>query len=225
MKNLVFGFSIIFFVLISSFAHGQNRLLRGMVTTFDSIPLINASVYIKSTKEKVLTDSIGAFKIYCNTPDKIKVTANGFIPRNVKVDENIKFVLVNLKLKSSDDAKEIAIGYGHVKDAEKLSAVEALKSKDVDFSMYKDVYDIIRGRFSGVTVEGNDIIIRGKSSFISSNAALVIVDGMPIPSSTLSSIVPSNIKSINILKDGSASIYGVRGANGVVIIETKRGGD
>ena len=163
MKNLLLGLSIIFFVLTSSFAHGQNRLLRGMVTTFDSIPLINASVYIKSTKEKVLTDSIGAFKIYCNTPDKIKVSANGFIPRNVKVDESIKFVLVNLKLKSSDDAKEIAIGYGHVKDGEKLSAVEALKNKDVDFSMYKDVYDVIRGRFSGVTVEGNDIIIRGKA--------------------------------------------------------------
>ena len=60
-----------------------------MVTTFDSIPLINASVYIKSTKEKVLTDSIGAFKIYCNTPDKIKGFCQWVYSPQCQVDESI----------------------------------------------------------------------------------------------------------------------------------------
>jgi TonB-dependent SusC/RagA subfamily outer membrane receptor len=126
---------------------------------------------------------------------------------------------------NTEKAKEVAVGYGHVKDKDKLFAIASLTQDEMDFSMYQNIYDLIKGRFSEVTFDGDDILIRGTKSINSSNAALIIMDGMIIESSMLGSIVPANIKSINILKDASTSIYGSRGANGAVIIETKKGGD
>jgi TonB-dependent SusC/RagA subfamily outer membrane receptor len=130
-----------------------------------------------------------------------------------------------LKLKPGERNREIAIGYGHVKDSEKLNAVANLNSDDMDFSQYSNIYELIRGRFAGVQVVNGEIIIRGINSINSSSAALIVVDGIPSSSSVLSSIPPVQVKSINVIKDGSSAIYGSRGANGVVLIETKKGGD
>jgi TonB-dependent SusC/RagA subfamily outer membrane receptor len=95
----------------------------------------------------------------------------------------------------------------------------------MDFSQYSNLYEVIRGRFAGVQIVNGEIIIRGQNSINSSSSALIVVDGVPSNSSVLSSIPPIQVKSINILKDGSSAIYGSRGANGVVLIETKKGGD
>ena len=87
------------------------------------------------------------------------------------------------------------------------------------------MFELIRGRFPSVQVINNEIIIRGQNSLFGSNAALVIIDGSSVESSALYSISPNDVKSINIIKDSGAAIYGARGANGVVIIETKTGID
>jgi len=206
--------------------NAQERLLQGMVTTFDSIPLIGAEIKVKSSKQVITTDTLGRFRTYVEPEDKLRVTAKGFYPQNVKLEEKIKLVLINLKLKPTPKAKEYAIGYGYVKDAEKLNALSQLTGDDVDFSQYSNMYDLIRGRFAGVVVQPNgDIIIRGVNSLNLSSAALIIIDGIPADNSVLQSISPINVKSVNIIKDGSAAIYGARGANGVVIIETKKGNE
>jgi TonB-dependent SusC/RagA subfamily outer membrane receptor len=204
----------------------QDRVIQGMVTTFDSIPLIGAEIKVKSTKQVLLTDTLGRFNVLVNPEDKLKVKAKGFYTQNVKLEDKTKLVLINLKLKSSPKAREYAVGYGYVKDADKLNALAQLTRNDMDFSQYSNMYDVIRGRFAGVTIDGNgDIIIRGQNSINLSSAALIVVDGIPTDKSILQSISPSNVESINIIKDGSAAIYGSRGANGVVIIETRKGGD
>jgi TonB-dependent SusC/RagA subfamily outer membrane receptor len=220
----IFTLSVI--LLVFSFStFGQTRLLKGVVTTFDSIPLVNASIKIQSSRTVVFTDSFGNFNLQCKPNDKLKVSAKGFYTQHVKITEDKKMAFINLKLMNTEKAKEVAVGYGHVKDKDKLFAIAALTQDEMDFSMYQDIYDLIKGRFSEVTFDGDDILIRGTKSINSSNAALIIMDGMIIESSMLGSIVPANIKSINILKDASTSIYGSRGANGAVIIETKKGGD
>jgi len=215
-------------ILITTVIQGnaQERLLQGMVTTFDSIPLIGAEIKVKSSKQVITTDTLGRFRTYVEPEDKLRVTAKGFYSQNVKLEEKIKLVLINLKLKPTPKAKEYAIGYGYVKDAEKLNALSQLTGDDVDFSQYSNMYDLIRGRFAGVVVQPNgDIIIRGVNSLNLSSAALIIIDGIPADNSVLQSISPINVKSVNIIKDGSAAIYGARGANGVVIIETKKGNE
>ena len=217
---------ITLFALLFTFSiNAQEKIVHGVITTFDSIPLIGAKIQVKSTKQIVLSDTLGHFSVACNTDDKLKVTAMGFFSQKVKLTENIKLVAINLKLKSGEKNREYAVGYGHVTDKDKLNAVANLNNNDVDFSTYSNMYELIRGRFASVQIMNGDIIIRGVNSINSSSAALIILDGVPNNSSVLNSISPVNVKSISIIKDGSSAIYGSRGSNGVVIIETKRGGD
>jgi TonB-dependent SusC/RagA subfamily outer membrane receptor len=199
--------------------------MKGRVFTFDSIPLVNASVEVKSTKQVVKTDTLGFFSVACNPEDLLKVSAKGFNTEKFKLESKIKFAIINLKLKPGTKNREIAIGYGHVLDSEKLNAVSSLDNSDIDFSQYSNMYELIRGRFAGVQVVNGEIIIRGVNSINSSSAALIVLDGVPVDNSVLSSLPPVQVKSINIIKDGSAAIYGARGSNGVVLIETKKAGD
>lgn len=226
MKNII-SILVITILFSNAFnASAQSRTIKGIVTTFDSIPIIGAEIVIKSSKEQVSTDTLGQFSAVIDATDKIKIKAKGFYSQNVKIDEKIKMVLVNLKLKPTDKAREYAVGYGYVKDGERLNALAQLTSDDLNFSQYSNMYELIRGRFAGVVVQPNgEIIIRGVNSLNSSSAALIVVDGMPSDYSVLESLSPGNVKSINVIKDGSSAIYGSRGGNGVVLIETKKGKD
>jgi TonB-dependent SusC/RagA subfamily outer membrane receptor len=224
-RKIFIPFILIAAVCISFFSTAQDRVIHGVVTTFDSIPLIDAEIQVRSTKQTVLTDTLGRFSIAVNPKERLKVSASGFFDQKVKLEEKTRYVAVNLKLKPGDKNREYAIGYGHVSDRDKLNALASLNSNDIDFSQYSNVYELIKGRFAGVQVVNGEIIIRGINSINSSSAALIIVDGVPVDGSALNSIPPVQIKSVNVIKDGSSAIYGSRGANGVVLIETKRGND
>lgn len=220
-------FSILFIFILSCAVNlqAQDRIVHGMVTTFDSILVNGASVKVKSTKQEVFTDSLGNFSVGVANKDVIVVKAMGFYNQRVKLNEKTKFAAVNLNLKPGPKAKEYAIGYGYVDDAEKLNALSSIDRNDMDFSQYSNIFEIIRGRFTGVQVVNGEIQIRGVNSINSSTSALIVVDGVTVDSSVLNTIPTTQVKSINVIKDGSAAIYGARGANGVVIVETRRGDD
>jgi TonB-dependent SusC/RagA subfamily outer membrane receptor len=212
-------------LMLSINLRAQEKMIRGVVTTFDSIPLIGASVIAQSTKQEVLTDSLGNFSIRCKNNDKLKVSAHGFYNQNVKLTDKIKFAAINLKIMPGEKGREFAIGYGHVADADRLNAVTSLNKNDFDFSRYNNIFELIKGRCPGVQVIDNKyLIIRGINSISSSNSALVLVDGTPYNMDALKSIAPSQVKSIDVIKDAGAAIYGTRGANGVILIETNKGG-
>ncbi len=204
----------------------QERPVHGVVTTFDSIAVIGADVYVKSSKQTVKTDTLGRFIVQVLGEDRLKIKAKGFHNYNVKLEDKTKIVAVNMRLKPSPKAREYAIGYGYVADGEKLNSIAQMTNKDLDFSMYDNMYDLIQGRFAGVQVQNNgDIVIRGINSINLSSCALIVVDGVPVDKSFLDMIPPVTVKSINVLKDSAAAIYGARGANGVIVIETRRGND
>lgn len=167
-------------------------MVHGIITTFDSIPLIGLSIKVLSSKQVVFSDSLGKFTINCLHEDKIRV---------------------------------YDIGYGHISEENKSNAVVSLNTSKTDFSRYSDLYDLIRGQFAGVEISNGEIIIEATKSFQGSNAALIVLDGAIPDESVLSTISPTDVKTINVIKDASSSIYGTRGMNGVVIIETKKGGD
>jgi len=229
MKQLSIQIIISSFLVLTStlLLSGQEKMIEGMVTTFDSIPLIGASIEVKSTKELVFTDTLGMFTVACFPEDRLKVTARGFSGRKVKIKENVKYVLVNLQLRPGPENRELAVGYGHVKDADKLYAISNVNENDRDFSGYSDIYQIIEENFSSsVQVRsGGEIVIRNAPAMGGSNAALLILDGRQVDESDFGNINTADIASINVLKDASASVYGSRGGNGVVIVETKRGGN
>lgn len=218
---------IVFVLMLVMFkgSFAQDRVMPGRIYVFDSIPVVNASVKIKSTKQVVYSDTLGNFYAPCNYDDVLKISAKGFITEKVKVDSKIKLVLANLALKMGEKNREYAIGYGHVTDADRLNSMANLNSDDLDFSQYTNMFELIRGRFASVQVVNDEIIIRGKNSLMGSNAALIVLDGMPVSSSVLNTLPPNEVKSINIIKDSGSAIYGSRGANGVVLIETRRGSD
>jgi len=226
MKNKVFILTITITTLLFSLGlNAQERVIHGMITTFDSIPLIDVNIRVHSTKQTVLSDTLGYFSVSCNSKDRLKIMANGFYTQNVKLKGNIKFVAVNMKLRSIKNDDAVAIGYGYVSEKDKLNAIDGLTNADTDFLQYNSVMELIRGNFAGVQIVNGEIIIRGARSLISSNAALIVVDGVISDQTILNTIRLIEVKSINVIKDGSSAIYGSRGANGVVLIETKKGGD
>jgi TonB-dependent SusC/RagA subfamily outer membrane receptor len=100
-----------------------------------------------------------------------------------------------------------------------------LAKNEASFSRYSNIFEMIQGQFPGVEVRNQEIIIRGNDSFHLSSAALIVLDGVIVESDILQNLRPVEVKNISVIKDGSAAVYGSRGANGVVIIETRKGGD
>jgi TonB-dependent SusC/RagA subfamily outer membrane receptor len=211
-------------IMISQTARPQDKIVTGKITTFGEIPVLNASVVVESTGMKYFSDSLGAFSLTCAVTDKLVINAEGFNTRRVKIKKETLIALVNLDLLPRQDAKDVAVGYGHVKDKDKLYAMAAMNESGMNFSRYKSIFEILETNFAGVQVINGEVIIRNAESFEGSNPALLILDGREVSASSLAAISTSDIAQINILKDASASVYGVRGANGVVVVETKRGG-
>ena len=224
-KSFITQTIILICLLLAGNVQAQDQIIQGKVTTFENIPLSGVEIRVKSTKQVIKTDTLGNFTAACNVKDKLSFFAHGFYKQNVKLKENTKFVAVNLHLKPGEKGKALAIGYGHVLEEDKLSAITSLRDNNDDFSKYSDMYDLIEGRFSGVKVVNDEVIIRGNKTMGSSNAALIVVDGIERDGNILSILSPNTVKSIDIIKDGGSAIYGSRGANGVVLIETKSGGE
>ena len=120
---------------------------------------------------------------------------------------------------SSEDA-EVNVGYGTVRKRDLSHPVSSLKVNDNDLRTYRDMYEYLEGRVAGVVVTtGKRIIIRGVNTINGSSDPLIIVDGAECQD--LSTINPNDVKAVDVLKDSAAAIYGVRGANGVIVITTK----
>ncbi len=221
MKKFAFSTIIFLFLFLThSSGFAQDKVINGQIFTFDSIPLINATIKVKSTKQEVFTNSDGRFSVGCNKNDVLTVSAEGFYKQKVKLNEKAKLVIVNLKLKPGERNREVAIGYGHVSDKDLLYSVSSMNNGDMDFSQYTNMFDLIQGKLAGVQVYNGEVSIRGVNS-INNHAALIVVDGIISDNSILSALSPSQVKNISVIKDGGTAIYGSRGANGVVLIETK----
>ena len=216
---------ILILILVSNLNYAQEHFVQGKVHVFENVPLIGAEIKVKSTKESVKTDSSGHFIVSCYSEDKLKIRAKGFYGQNVKIAENTKIVSINLKIRPGEQNLENAIGYGYISDKDKTTAVSTVNPDHTTYARYSDMYDLIIRQFAGVQITKGEIIIIGPSSFQGSSAALIVVDGVISDSEVLRTISPIDVKSISMIKDGSSAIYGSRGANGVLIIETRKGGD
>ena len=219
--------SFIFVILILSFSlnsYGQGNIVAGKVTTYDSIPVVKASVEVKGSDIEVLTDSLGYFTIECQKDDRLIVSASGFRTERIKVSGDDEYLNINLQLKEGARNLELAIGPdGHIREADKQK-ISTINDREVDFSMYSTIYDALRGRVSGVNIVGDIIYIRGQTTIGSGDAeALFVVDGVIVSKEVFSTIPTSDIQNIRVLKGSAASIYGSRGGNGVIEVDTKRG--
>lgn len=224
IKRLVFFLgTLLIYVSLSA----QTKVVSGQLTSFNKYPVQNIEVKTKKSKASVKSDSLGMFTIVCNAKDKILIKPKVFKTVTRKVDEDTDSLFVNLVFIDTKANREFATGYGYISQEELTYAISHLQQENNEFCSYTTVFELIRGRFPGVTVSGTQtggvVYIRGLSSINTSNEALYVVDGVTV--STIDDIHPCDVRSINVLKDGSAAMYGSRGSNGVVVIETKKGID
>ncbi|WP_421940468.1 SusC/RagA family TonB-linked outer membrane protein [Pedobacter sp.] len=225
----------ILLLLISLFltanVFAQQKTIVGMVVDEKSEALPGVSILVKGTKLSTQTDKDGKFKIQALTTDRLVFNYIGFGVQEVLVGTK---TTINVVLHSTSTGLNdvVVVGYGTQKRSDLTGAVGSVNMTDFAKAPVKSFDEALSGRVAGVQVQSSDgqpgavanIIIRGAGSITQDNSPLYVVDGFPSESSNANSISPSDIESIDILKDASATaIYGARGANGVVLITTKKG--
>ena len=207
-------------VFLATSVFAQTRVVYGKLTAFNTYPVQNVEVTAKKAKTAITSDSLGQFSIVCFENDIIKIKPKTFRPVNKRVGPDTDSLFINLLFIDTKSNRELAVGYGYINEEDLIYAVNHLEQENNDFCNYANIFDLIRGRFSGVMVRGVNVYIRGSGSFSGQTQALYIVNG--VATSSIDWIQPCQIKSIDILKDSNAAIYGTRGGNGVVLIETRR---
>jgi TonB-dependent SusC/RagA subfamily outer membrane receptor len=208
-------------LLITSATYGQNRVIYGNLTAYNTFPVMNVEVSSKKAKATTMSDSMGNFSIVCLEKDVVMVKPKGFQAVNKKVNDETDSLKINLVFIDTKKNRELAVNSGFITETNLNYAVANLAEANNDYCKYTDIYSLIRAtQGSSVTVSNSGVItIRGgNTSFSGMDQALIVVDGQP--SSSIDWIRPCIVKSINVLKGADATIYGSRGGNGVVVITT-----
>jgi TonB-dependent starch-binding outer membrane protein SusC len=212
-------------VAVSSGQKNNKKIfITGIVTDANQRPMIGAMILIDGKSTSVITDNSGIYKIKVR-PDADSMTIftikNGMITVPIMGRTKIDFILGGAD-PSKHDAKDkpvndnqVDIGYGSISEKSLLTPVSTIDGRNGKYAAYKDIYEILKGT-PGVIVRGTSIQIQGPSSIYSGTEPLFVIDGMPVQ--TIDGISPSMVESISVLKGASASIYGTRGANGVILI-------
>ena len=205
----------------------QLQVNGAIIDKSTSTPIIGATVVIKNTNKGTTTDFDGNFSL-ANVPEDAVLVFSylGYISQEVEVTN--EKLTIYLEPSISELSEVVLVGYGSQAKKEVTGAVAVLGSNEIEKLNPVRVEQAIQGQVAGVTItsasgspgSGSNIRIRGISTNGDSRP-LIMVDGNIIED--LSVINPNDIKSINILKDATAGIYGVQGANGVILIETKSG--
>ena len=236
------------FVIQISFA--QQKDVSGTVTDSDGMPLIGATVVITGTSSGTTTDFDGKFSISSSVGDTLTFSYLGYADQVVTVDATSSMTVVMLEDDSQLD-EVVVTALGISRDKKSIGYASQQVSGDAVSTVKVDnIASSLSGKVSGVQIKTNNnfggsanFLIRGVSSLTGNNQPLFVVDGIPVSNNINNSsqqqggrkgydygnaamdINPDDVESINILKGAAASaIYGSRGANGVVIVTTKKGG-
>ena len=229
----------IIFVLLISFCFIQTSpaqkpdkkiKISGVVLDANQKPVGNVLIFVDKVKTNSVTDSKGIYRVKVSPVAKKIVAYSTFKwckEMEINGKTEINFVLDgtgNNTIKPVRKEEEmINVGYGETNKKNLTMPVSKLEGKRTKYESYNNVFDMINGEVPGVEVSGTSIKIRNATSFQLSTEPLFVVDGVIVP--TINEIVPAQVKSIEVLKGPSASIYGARGGNGVIVITLISGKD
>ena len=228
-KNLYKKFIFLSILCFSSFLEAQSNLVTGSIT--DALgPVAGANVLVKGTTRGAVSDFDGNYEIAVDTGDVLVFSYVGYLTQEI-----IYTGQDSINVKMREDAallnEVVVLGYGKtVKKEDLTGAVSVVGAKELEKSPLINVDQALQGRASGVQLTqssgapgaGLKIRIRGTNSINGSNAPLIVVDGLI--GVDINSVNPNDIASLSVLKDASSTaVYGNQGANGVIIITTKKG--
>ena len=209
----------------AAFAQGTSK---GKVLDSKGEPIIGASVYVPGTTNGVITDIDGNFELRVAPGTTLEVSGIGYVTKQVSAAANMTVTLDddNLLLEEA-----VAIGYGTMKKSDVTGAMVSVGSEELTQRPTNNVFEALQGHAAGVDIRSNErpgevgsVYIRGQRSLTATSTPLYVVDGIPMMSGSIDNLNPQDIESIEILKDASATaIYGSRGANGVILVTTKKG--
>jgi len=227
MKTKVFFLILLSVLLITNVSGQKNNkkiVVTGLVTDVQNKPITGALVMVDGKNTNIATNSNGIYKVKVR-PDADTITIitfnNGISALPINSRTTINFTLrasglVQQNFQDNSKGEEaVNIGYGNVKQKDLLTNVSTIDGRSGKYATYKNIYEILKGT-PGVMVNGNSIKIQGQSSFNAGTEPLFVVDGMTVGS--IDGISPTMIESISVLKGAATSIYGSRGANGVILI-------
>lgn len=207
--------------------------VKGTVKDEKGMPLPGVTVVVKGTTVGVTTGADGSFSI--TVPDEysnstLVFSFIGYATQEVKIG-NQSVINVSMAADTKALQEVVVVGYGTMEKKEVSSAVTTVTSDEFQKGAFNSPMQMIEGRVAGVTISnpnasdpntGPDLQLRGASSLSSGNGPLVVIDGLP--GGDLRNLAQQDIESISILRDAAAAaIYGSRGANGVILVQTKRG--
>lgn len=234
MKAKIIFLLIIFtgiFQILQAQKAGKKLIISGTVTDEMNNPVPGAIIFIDKIRTNSTTNNKGFYKIKVSpAANEISAFSLGYgvikdsIENRTTVNLSYKSKLQNRMVKESTENDErINIGYGSISKRDNTMQISQLQGQTKSVRVYTNIYEMIRGQVPGVEVNGKSIKISGADSFMLSSEPLFVVDGMIVES--IDGLNPAEVKSIAVLKGASASIYGARGANGVILITMMSGGD
>lgn len=203
----------------------QNSLkkISGQVTDSKGDPIIGATLKVVGSNTGSITDINGHFSLEVTTASKLSISYIGFKPEFITILDKT-YLQISLQEDSKNLDEVVVVGYGTQKKATLTGAIAAVNSREIVTTKNENILNMLTGKVAGLRVVQNTgepgdfnnyMDIRGLGT------PLIIIDG--VPSSTMSRIDPNDIESVSVLKDASAAVYGVRAANGVILITTKKG--
>jgi len=221
---------VLFFLTFTGNAQ-EKKMITGTILDNTGVPLIGATILESQTSNGTVTDFDGKFELLVSVGSSIKVSYMGYITETVQITVSVNSP-INITLQEDafalDAVEIVAIGYGTMRKSDLTGAISTISSEDLVKGTVTSTEQVLQGKIAGLVVtqdtgdpsSGSSLRLRGGTSLTASNSPLIVVDG--IAGVDINIVQPSDIQSIDILKDASATaIYGSRGANGVIIITTK----
>ena len=215
-------------------ATGRNqdgKKISGVVKDDTGEPIVGASVMVKGTNQGTITNMDGEFVLDVPANATLSVSYIGFAPQELSV-KNTNHLSITMAEDAAKKLNEVVVvGYGTQKKASVTGAISSVTTKDLVQTPQANISNMLVGKMPGLIAmqrsgapgeDGSTLLIRGVSTFTDNTAPLVMIDG--VERDNYNGIDPNEIESVSILKDASATaIYGVRGANGVILITTRKG--
>ena len=228
MKRSVLFF--LFVMLLSSFARAQQDVTGIVTDARDNAPLSGVSVFVKGTRTGTTTDPDGRFRISAPVNAVLVFSFSGFTDKEVTTDGTT--LNVSLSVTQTSLQEVIVTGYTTQNKRQYTGSVSKVSGADVNLQPIASLEQLLQGKSPGLLIQSQSgqpgsaasVTIRGKGSVLGGTQPLYIVDGIQITGADFQSINPADIETYNILKDAVAtSQYGSRGANGVIVVTTRRG--
>jgi TonB-linked SusC/RagA family outer membrane protein len=232
MKYVLSKYALLLGFFVFSLPVLAQMSVSGTVVSEDGMPLPGVNIFEKNTPDNgAVTDFDGNFTLEVENPDgELVFSSIGFITKTISIPRDGQMT-VTLMNNMQELSEVVVVGYGEVRRKDLTGSVSTIDVGEIEDIPANSIERVLQGRVAGLQVAtpsqdpgaGATIRIRGGSSLRGSNAPLIVVDGFPLgDAGNLKQINPSDIQSVDVLKDASASaIYGSRGANGVIIITTK----